>query len=131
MGSGRLTKYNDELVGKAKKYLTDYEYDGSVIPSIEGLSEYIDIARSTIYDWQKQEGKEIFSDILEKILAKQAKLLINSGLKGDFNAAITKLALGKHGYHDKVDSSLSGSVENPLTLVVKEISGNTLGPSSD
>lgn len=129
MGSGRLTKYNDELVGKAKEYLTDYEYDGSVIPSIEGLSEYIDIARSTIYDWQNQEGKEVFSDILEKILAKQAKLLINSGLKGDFNAAITKLALGKHGYHDKVDSSVS--VENPLTVVIREISGNTLGPTSD
>jgi hypothetical protein len=26
---------------------------------------------------------------------------------------------------------LSGSVENPLTLVIQEISGNTLGPSND
>tara|TARA_R110000796_G_scaffold16271_1_gene50802 strand:+ start:24 stop:512 length:489 start_codon:yes stop_codon:yes gene_type:complete len=33
------------------------------------------------------------------------------------------------GLTDKKE--LSGSVENPLTLVVQEISGNTLGPSSE
>ncbi len=129
MAGGRPTKYSEELVSKANDYLDDYEFDGSVIPSIEGLSEYLDIGRQTIYRWKEEEEKEEFRYILEKILAKQAKLLINSGLKGDFNAAITKLALGKHGYHDKVDSSVS--VENPLTVVIREISGNTLGPTSD
>jgi len=129
MAGGRPTKYCKELVKKSELYLTDFEFDGSVIPSIEGLSEYLDIGRQTIYRWKEDEEKEEFRYILEKILAKQAKLLINSGLKGDFNAAITKLALGKHGYHDKVDSSVS--VENPLTVVIREISGNTLGPTSD
>ena len=33
------------------------------------------------------------------------------------------------GLSDKKE--LSGSVENPLTLVIQEISGNTLGPSND
>tara|TARA_R110000823_G_C15919799_1_gene498584 strand:+ start:49 stop:540 length:492 start_codon:yes stop_codon:yes gene_type:complete len=33
------------------------------------------------------------------------------------------------GLTDKKE--LSGSVENPLTLVIQEISGNTLGPSSE
>jgi len=33
------------------------------------------------------------------------------------------------GLADKKE--LSGSVENPLTLVIQEISGNTLGPSND
>ena len=33
------------------------------------------------------------------------------------------------GLTDKKE--LSGSVENPLTMVIAEISGNTLGPSSD
>ena len=33
------------------------------------------------------------------------------------------------GLTDKKE--LSGSVENPLTLVIQEISGNTLGPSND
>jgi len=33
------------------------------------------------------------------------------------------------GLTDKKE--LSGSIENPLTLVIQEISGNTLGPSND
>ena len=32
------------------------------------------------------------------------------GLKGDFNSTITKLVLGKHGYHDKQDVGLTGGV---------------------
>lgn len=113
MTGGRPTKYNQEIIDAADYYLENFAENDDVIPSIEGLSEHLNIARSTIYDWQKQEGKEEFSDILEKILAKQARILINSGLRGDFNSAIAKLALGKHGYHDRQDITSSDGSMSP------------------
>ena len=98
---GRPTKYTDELIKKAREYITDYEMYGDVIPSIAGLSSYLEVTRTTLYDWEK-EHKE-FSYILRGIKSEQEKVLLNSGLNGDFNSAITKLVLGKHGYHDKQD----------------------------
>lgn len=112
----RPTKYSQDIINQSNDYLMNYADDGDVIPSIEGLSEHLDIARSTIYDWQKQEDKEEFSDILEKILAKQGQILINSGLKGEFNAAIAKLALGKHGYHETHDLKSSDGSMSPKSF---------------
>lgn len=119
--SGRPTKYSEEIVAKAQAYLDGFyggeykakvenEHSDEIIPSIEGLSNEIGIARSTIYEWQKHEDKLAFSDILEGILSRQAQLLINKGLQGKFNPQITKLALGKHGYHDKVDGTLKATI---------------------
>jgi len=107
---GRPTKYTPELLQKAEKYIDDYQSNGDVIPSIEGLAEYLEITRTCVYTWKAQEDKVEFSYILDKILSKQARLLMNEGLKGEFNSAIVKLALGKHGYSDKVETELSGSL---------------------
>lgn len=104
----RPTKYNEEIVEKAYKYIDTYREHGDMIPSIEGLAEVLDLNRDTLYEWRKHEDKE-FSDILGKLLAKQQKVLINSGLAGDFNAQITKLVLGKHGFHDKMDTDVTSS----------------------
>jgi hypothetical protein len=114
MPAGRPTKYNEEILDKAKEYLNVYETLGDVIPSIEGLSLHLDIVRSTIYDWEGQEGKEEFSDILRKINAKQHQVLVNKGLSNDFNSAITKLVLGKHGYHEKQQQEISGPKGKPI-----------------
>jgi hypothetical protein len=40
---------------------------------------------------------------LDRILATQELKLMDGGLTGDFNSAIAKLALGKHGYSEKHD----------------------------
>ena len=106
----RPTKYTQELLEKAERYIEEYKENGDVIPSIEGLAEYIDVTRTCVYTWRDQEDKKAFSYILRKILAKQARVLMNEGLKGEFNAAIAKLALGKHGYHDKQDTNMSGEI---------------------
>lgn len=103
----RPTKYSPELLEKAEAYIDDFASCGDVIPSIEGLAPYLNVSRTCIYTWRDQEDKKDFSYILDKILSKQAQLLINEGLKGEFNAAITKLALGKHGYHEKIDSDVT------------------------
>ena len=71
-----------------------------------------------MYKWEA-ENKE-FSDILADIKAKQESVLINKGLSGDFNSAITKLVLGKHGYHDKQDMDLKGEMS---VQIGKEFNG--------
>lgn len=114
MRAGRPTKYTPELVEKAKHYLEHYaEYD-DVIPSIVGLALVLDITRETIYKWAKEEGKETFTDILAKINIKQERVLIGKGLSNEFNSNIVKLVLGKHGYHDKQDTSLTGADGGPV-----------------
>ncbi|EMF4673488.1 DNA-packaging protein [Providencia stuartii] len=101
---GCPSKLTDELIAKAKEYLYGgYESFGDVVPSVAGLSCYLAIARSTTYEYAKQDsdlGRE-FSDIVEGILSLQENKLINGGLKGDFNPSITKIMLTKHGYSEK------------------------------
>jgi|TARA_B100000795_G_scaffold43456_1_gene28484 hypothetical protein len=116
----RPTKYTPLLLARAKEYLESYT---TAIPSHIGLAYYLNIANSTMYAWAKEEDKKEFSEILERIMQLQFIELTDKGLTGDFNSAITKLALGKHGYTDKVDQTSSdGSMTPPTTinLVAKE-----------
>lgn len=104
---GRPTDYNEQTIPKTLDYLKNYKDYGDEIPSIAGLSVVLDVARNTIYDWASQEDKREFSNILQKILSEQEKTLMNNGLNGKFNSNIVKLALGKHGYSDKVDTDIT------------------------
>ena len=99
--TGRPSEYSDEILVKAETYLTNHEAEGDLVPSVGGLAVYLNKARSTIYSWAKDDDKKAFSDLLEILLAKQEKLLLNGGLSGDFNASITKLMLSKHDYSEK------------------------------
>ncbi len=113
MTAGRPTEYKPEMVEIARSYInTHYKENGEQIPTIAGLAFYLNTARSTIYDWASQEDKSDFSDILEALLAIQEKQLINKGLSGDFNPAITKMLLTKHGYSDKQELDLTSKGES-------------------
>ncbi len=105
---GRPSGYGPEVIEKVKQYLDDFfnEELEEVVPSIEGFSAYSGIARRTIYDWKGQHKE--FSHILEDILALQASLALNKGLKGEWNSNIVKLLLGKHGYKAKSDVTSGG-----------------------
>lgn len=113
---GRPTKYTPELVGHAREYITDYERHGHVIPSIAGLSIVLKVSRKVLYEWKEHPEKTEFSDILAEIITTQENVLINNGLKGEFNSNITKLVLGKHGYHDKKDHEHSGPSGGPIEV---------------
>jgi len=103
MPAGRPTKYTKALLDKAREYLIEWKDQGDMIPSHEGMQEYIGLSSTCMYDWGRDETKEEFKAILDECLVKQRRELINKGLSGDFNSNITKLVLGKHGYHDKQD----------------------------
>lgn len=106
----RPTKYTPEIIEKARKYLSDYSKDdiGHVMPSVVGLAVYLNISKSTVYDWAGQEDNE-FSDIVSQCNDMQELVLMNKGLTGETNASITKLILGKHGYSDKQATELTGA----------------------
>jgi hypothetical protein len=97
----RPTKYTQEIVEKAQHYLDNYEEYDEVIPSAVGLALVLNLTRSTLYEWAKAEDKKEFSDILDNINKKQEQVLLRKGLNNEFNSNITKLVLGKHGYHDR------------------------------
>lgn len=97
---GRPTKYSPEILEKAQDYLENFK---TAVPTIEGLSLELDISRETVYDWADQETKKEFSYIVKRILAKQASVLIDKGLRGRFNPTICKLLLHKHNYNEKIE----------------------------
>ena len=124
--AGRPTKYNATIQKKAEEYIKRLPED-EVVHSIEGLSDYIDVARSTVYKWRDEI--EEFSDTLEAILRKQAKSLINRGLTGEFNAPMTKMMMNvNHGYRERSevdnlssDGSMSPQKIERVILDVKEV----------
>jgi len=118
---GRPTTYSDAIVTKAKDYIYNYEEQGDVIPSHLGLCKYIERSKTCIYNWATHKDKSEFKDILEQINELQATVLVNKGLTGAFNSNITKLVLGKHGYHDKQE--LSGDGGGPVELKINYIKG--------
>lgn len=116
----RPTILTDELKNRARLYIKECEdeetefhktrgttsdgYERLVrvrLPTVEGLAVYLDVARSTLYKW-KDENKE-FSDIIDKLLEKQADMLISKGLSGDYNPTIAKVLLTKHGYREGLE----------------------------
>jgi len=121
-GRGRPSKLTDDLITEAEKYVAGgYMENAEVIPTIEGLAVKLSVARSSIYKWRDES--EQFSDILEGLMAKQAKNLFNSGLTGDFNSTITKLILTKHGYSDKLEqdhTSSDGSLK-PTRIILEGV----------
>lgn len=62
------------------------------------------IRRETVHAWRKDDDKQEFSNIVEEILAEQAKRLLEKGMSGDYNASIAKLLLSKHGYVEKSET---------------------------
>lgn len=109
---GRPCDFSQEIIDKSKNYLVTYSELGHAVPSIAGLATVLKVARSTIYEWQSDPEKKQFSDILSEILAEQEQITLSNGLKGDFNATIAKLLLGKHGYSDKAETQTTVTLEN-------------------
>lgn len=105
---GRPTKYAEDTCERARSYIYDgFTDNGDMIPCTEGLAEELEVSVKTLYNWG--EAHEEFLQILEQLQDRQRRELLNKGLSGEFNSNITKLVLGKHGYHDKQDTAVSGA----------------------
>ncbi len=110
---GRPTSYTEEILLKTITYVEscndiDEDKESSIkakvnLPSIEGLAYEIKINRDTIYEWCKVNKD--FSDIIDDLKAKQARILLNKGLSGEYNSTIAKVLLTKHGYREGIETT--------------------------
>lgn len=123
---GRPTKLTDELKAACLAYVQDYEMHNHAVPSVAGMAVVVGVARGTLYRWASENTE--FKDILDAVNEMQEFQALNGGLTNTFNAQIVKLLLGKHGYHDKVDSDLKSSDGSmtPKTMDASALSDNTL-----
>ena len=104
MAGGRPTLYTDEILPKTEDYLANFPKYDDLIPSLAGLACVLGVGKSTMHDWKGKYPE--FSEMLEKLMLAQEKFLLRGGLSGDMNSTISKLVLSKHGYSDRVDSSV-------------------------
>jgi len=97
---GRPTKYNQAIQDKAEEYLSSYLKLGELVPTVVGLAIHMDVATNTVYNWATEE-KPNFLRIFTRVEQLQHRGLVNGGLSGEYNPAITKMMLTHHGYSDK------------------------------
>jgi hypothetical protein len=96
---GRPSKYTPDLIAKAREY-ADNNHD---FPMIAELALELEVSRDTLYAWALEPDKQEFSDILEKVMAKQEVKLAKGALVGDYHAGFAKMMMTKHGYSDRQD----------------------------
>lgn len=115
---GRPSKLTDELIAKAEEYIYDFRANEDVVPSVAGLACYLEISRSSLYNYKDENAR--FLDIVERVELLQEKMLVNGGLKGDFNSTIAKLMMTKHGYSDRqeIDNKSSDNSMTPVFNIV-------------
>jgi hypothetical protein len=118
---GRPSKYTPELLEKAKGYIAKYESLDHAFPSDIGLADYLDIGTTTLYDWEKDEDKKEFADILGEIDRKQQLVAWNRGLRGDYNANLVKLLLGKHGFSEKRENEQIGEINHDHKYTIEVV----------
>jgi hypothetical protein len=128
--AGRPTEYNGEILKKTREYIDscsdELETVGDKIifsvniPTIEGLAYHLKLHKDTIYTWRKEEDKKEFSDLIEELLAKQARELVNKGLSGRYNPTIAKVLLTKHGYREGIDQTTNDKdLPTPIANVTR------------
>lgn len=107
VGAGRPSKLNAGLIDQAWDYVNGAWQSVNRVPSVAGLSRYLKVSRSIIYEWASKNNE--FSDILETIMSEQEMQLIDGTLGGSFNAPFAKLMMTKHGYSDKIETDVRSS----------------------
>lgn len=121
---GRPTDYDEEVVlRKLQKYIDDAE-DEEIellsavslkgtemfrrklkvhLPTVEGAALYLGVAKNTIYNWEEIYPR--FLHLMDELRAKQARMLMENGLSGDYNPTIAKVLLSKHGYREGIEQT--------------------------
>ena len=115
-------------ITQARLYQANYKTaHGHLIPSVIGLAQVMHIPRNRLTALiacepddmplitpAQRELKLELQEILEEIKDMQHFELLQGGLGGTLNSNIVKLALGKHGYSDKQDTTVGNPDGTPL-----------------
>lgn len=118
MAGGRPSKYNEEILDKAKDYIQNYYKYGDQIPMIEGLACELGVHRDTINEWTRVHAK--FSDVVQELMTLQGRRLMNGSLSGEFKERTATLALSSHhGLVTKTETDITssdGSLSQPTKI---------------
>jgi len=128
---GRPPKYEtvEEMQSVIDTYFETSAFTGAedakvFSPTIAGLAYALDLSRQGLLEYQ---GKPEFSDTIRK-----AKQRVEIALEQRLYAAAPVGTIfnlkNNFGWKDKSEQELSGANGGALTLLIKEISGSTLGP---
>ncbi len=80
----------------AKSYIDGDFANTDAIPTDAGLADALGVSVVTLRD------NPIYTEVLDRLKAKQERVLLNKGLTSEYNATITKLVLSsKHGYVER------------------------------
>ena len=114
---GRPSKYNEEIQAKADEYVNNFRKFGDVVPTIASLALHLDVTYKTIYNWATEENPN-FLHTYNRLMMLQHKSLVNGGLAGGFNPAVTKMMMTQHGYSDKqeIDHTTNGKDIQPTRI---------------
>ena len=125
---GRPTKYNNEILDKARHYLDNYQELGDPIPSLAGLAQELEINKETAWAWGKDKNKSKFSKVLKELKQAQERALLAGGLNSSLNTTITKMCLTKHGYTDNPQQNQASGIQVTVNRgsVVLKAGGDTL-----
>ena len=114
---GRPTKYSPELCEKVDEYLkktidkhdeAGYSVD---LPTAEGLALFLEVDRSTLYEWVDKYPD--FSYSFDKLLIEQKNRVLNKSLEGRYNPTIAKLILSaNHGMSEKTQTDITTNGES-------------------
>ncbi len=109
---GRKTKYNPGVLKQLVKYLDDYENQGDVVPTVEGLSDLVGVCKKTVYNWSQKPENELFLYALERLKTRQHRILLNKGLISQINTTLPKLMLvNNHGYSEKKEVKSENEIQ--------------------
>jgi hypothetical protein len=115
MAGGRPTKYNKQMLDKARDYIQNHALYGDVVPIAAGLAGELGVTKVTLYEWAKHHLE--FSNTLQALQEAQERKLTSGGLSNTFQPTIAKLMLANHGYHDKQE--VTGADGQPLSMKVE------------
>ena len=119
---GRPTKYSPEMQAQAEEYLKTYAELGDVVPTFVGLAIHLDVATNTLYNWATEDRPD-FLRVFTRVEQMQHRVLVNGGLSGTFNPAITKMMMTKHGYDEKAKQDDSTNLAAALALIAAKLPG--------
>ena len=117
---GRPSLYTPDMPNQLKHYTTKYKSLGDEIPTIMGFSDFVGVTEKTIRNWGVEH--EEFLPALERLKSKQHQVLINKGLKGEFQPAIAKLLLcSNHGHKERTDTTSADEKIEPQIVSFYDI----------
>ncbi len=96
---GRPTKYNDEILNKAKSYVSHCQ-DKEKIPYIEELALILDINDDTIVEWTKKHKE--FSATIDQLKTLQKLRIKDGALTKQLHPSTSMFLLrANHGVSDR------------------------------